>query len=105
MKCSLALVEDIEKHGGEPVMWSTGYTNVFAKRLETGAPFAGEFSGHMFFDDPIIDFDDGVYAGARLLEASATATNPSPSASAMCPTTSIPPKAAPMWAKRSSSSW
>jgi phosphomannomutase len=69
VKCSLALIEDIEKHGGEPVMWRTGYTNVFAKRLETGAPFAGEFSGHMFFDDPIIDFDDGVYAGARLLEA------------------------------------
>jgi phosphomannomutase len=69
VKCSLALVEDIKKHGGDPVMWKTGYTNVFAKRLETGAPFAGEFSGHMFFDDPIIDFDDGVYAGARLLEA------------------------------------
>lgn len=69
VKCSLALAEDIEKHGGEPIMWRTGYTNVFAKRLETGAPFAGEFSGHMFFDDPIIDFDDGIYAGARLLEA------------------------------------
>ncbi len=69
VKCSLALVEDIEKHGGVPIMWKTGYTNVFAKRLETGAPFAGEFSGHIFFDDPIIDFDDGVYAGAKLLEA------------------------------------
>jgi phosphomannomutase/phosphoglucomutase len=62
-------VEDIQKHGGDPIMWRTGYTNVFAKRLETGAPFAGEFSGHMFFDDPIVDFDDGVYAGAKLLEA------------------------------------
>jgi phosphomannomutase len=69
VKCSLALSEDIEAHGGVPVMWRTGYTNVFAKRLETGAPFAGEFSGHIFFDDPIIDFDDGVYAGAKLLEA------------------------------------
>jgi phosphomannomutase len=69
VKCSLALVEDIKKHGGVPIMWRTGYTNIFAKRLETGAPFAGEFSGHMFFDDPIIDFDDGVYAGAKLLEA------------------------------------
>ncbi len=69
VKCSLALKEDVEAHGGVPVMWRTGYTNVFAKRLETGAPFAGEFSGHMFFDDPIIDFDDGVYAGAKLLEA------------------------------------
>ena len=69
VKCSLALQEDIAAHGGQPVMWRTGYTNVFAKRLETGAPFAGEFSGHIFFDDPIIDFDDGVYAGAKLLEA------------------------------------
>ncbi len=69
VKCSLALPEDIEKHGGDPIMWRTGYTNVFAKRLETGAPFAGEFSGHMFFNDPLIDFDDGIYAGARLLEA------------------------------------
>ena len=69
VKCSLALKEDIEKHGGKPVMWRTGYTNVFAKRLETGAPLAGEFSGHIFFNDPIIDFDDGIYAGAKLLEA------------------------------------
>jgi len=69
VKCSLALSEDIEKHGGKPIMWRTGYTNVFAKRLETGAPFAGEFSGHIFFNDPIMDFDDGIYAGAKLLEA------------------------------------
>lgn len=69
VKCSLALQEDIDRHGGQPIMWRTGYTNVFAKRLETGAPFAGEFSGHIFFDDPIVDFDDGIYAGAKLLEA------------------------------------
>ena len=76
VKCSLALPEDIKKQGGEPIMWRTGYTNVFAKRLETGAPFAGEFSGHIFFDDPVIDFDDGIYAGARLLEA--LGDNPTP---------------------------
>jgi phosphomannomutase len=76
VKCSLALIEDIEKHGGKPVMWRTGYTNVFAERLTTHAPFAGEFSGHMFFDDPIIDFDDGIYAGARLLEALADSDAP-----------------------------
>jgi phosphomannomutase len=76
VKCSLALAEDITNHGGTPIMWRTGYTNVFAKRLETGAPFAGEFSGHMFFNDRIVDFDDGIYAGARLLEA--LGDNPSP---------------------------
>ena len=69
VKCSLALIEDIEKHGGTAAMWRTGYTNIYARRLEIGAPFAGEFSGHMFFDDPVIDFDDGIYAGAKLLEA------------------------------------
>ncbi len=69
VKCSRGLIEDITKHGGEPLMWRTGYTNIFAKRLETGAAFAGEYSGHMFFDDPRLDFDDGMYAGARLLRA------------------------------------
>lgn len=69
VKCSVALIEDIEVHGGVPLMWRTGYTNIFAKRLETDAPFAGEFSGHIFFDDPILDFDDGIYSGAKLLEA------------------------------------
>jgi len=69
VKCSRALIEDIAQHGGVPLMWRTGYTNIFAKRLETGAPFAGEYSGHMFFDDPRLDFDDGMYAGARLLRA------------------------------------
>ena len=69
VKCSRALIEDIAAHGGTPMMWKTGYPNIFAKRLESGAPFAGEFSGHMFFDDPRLDFDDGMYAGARLLRA------------------------------------
>ncbi len=69
VKCSRALIEDIAAHGGTPVMWRTGYPNIFAKRQEMGAPFAGEFSGHMFFHDPRIDFDDGMYAGARLLRA------------------------------------
>jgi phosphomannomutase len=76
VKCSRALIEDIAAHGGEPVMWRTGYTNIFAKRLETGAGFAGEFSGHMFFNDPQINFDDGMYAGARLLQA--LGSDPSP---------------------------
>jgi phosphomannomutase len=69
VKCGRALIQDIEQHGGTPVMWRTGYTNIFAKRLETGAAFAGEYSGHMFFDDPMINFDDGTYAGARLIQA------------------------------------
>lgn len=69
VKCGRALIQDIEQHGGTPVMWKTGYTNIFAKRLEINARFAGEYSGHMFFDDPRLNFDDGTYAGARLIEA------------------------------------
>jgi phosphomannomutase len=68
VKCGMALIEDIAKHGGNGVMWKTGYTNIFAKRAETGAPLAGEFSGHIFFNDPLISFDDGIYAGARMLQ-------------------------------------
>ena len=76
VKCSRALIEDIAKHGGTPIMWKTGYTNIFAKRLESGAGFAGEFSGHMFFADPQINFDDGTYAGARLIQALAADPRP-----------------------------
>jgi phosphomannomutase len=76
VKCSRGLIEWIESRGGNPVMWRTGYTNIFAKRLETGAPFAGEYSGHMFFDDPRLDFDDGTYAGARMLRALASDPRP-----------------------------
>ncbi len=67
VKCGLGLIEDIAKHGGKGVMWKTGYTNIFAKRAETGAPLAGEYSGHIFFNDPLISFDDGLYGGARML--------------------------------------
>lgn len=76
VKCGRALIEDITQHGGTPVMWKTGYTNIFAKRLEINAGFAGEYSGHMFFDDPRLNFDDGTYAGARLIEALAADPRP-----------------------------
>ena len=76
VKCGRALIEDIKKHGGTPVMWKTGYTNIFAKRLEIDAGFAGEYSGHMFFDDDRLNFDDGTYAGARLIEALAADPRP-----------------------------
>jgi phosphomannomutase/phosphoglucomutase len=49
-------------------MWKTGHSLVKAKLRETGAPLAGEMSGHMFFKERWYGFDDGLYAGARLLE-------------------------------------
>jgi phosphomannomutase/phosphoglucomutase len=49
-------------------MWRTGHSLIKAKLKESGAPFAGEMSGHLFFNDRWPGFDDGLYAGARLLE-------------------------------------
>jgi phosphomannomutase/phosphoglucomutase len=58
----------IERHGGAPLMWKTGHSLIKAKMKETGALLAGEMSGHTFFKERWFGFDDGVYAGARLLE-------------------------------------
>ncbi|MBI5329218.1 MAG: phosphomannomutase/phosphoglucomutase [Betaproteobacteria bacterium] len=58
----------IRNHGGEPLLWKTGHSLVKAKMRETGAALAGEMSGHVFFQERWYGFDDGLYAGARLLE-------------------------------------
>ncbi len=68
VKCSRLLGEDIRRAGGRALMWKTGHSLVKAKLKETGAPLAGEMSGHIFFKERWYGFDDGLYAGARLLE-------------------------------------
>jgi phosphomannomutase/phosphoglucomutase len=68
VKCTRQLFPWIRAHGGEPLLWKTGHSLVKAKLRETGAPLAGEMSGHMFFKERWYGFDDGLYAGARLLE-------------------------------------
>jgi phosphomannomutase / phosphoglucomutase len=68
VKCTRQLFPWIRAHGGEPLLWKTGHSLVKAKLKETGAPLAGEMSGHMFFKERWYGFDDGLYAGARLLE-------------------------------------
>lgn len=68
VKCSRKLGLFIAKHGGQPLMWKTGHSLVKAKLKETGAPLAGEMSGHIFFKDRWYGFDDGLYTAARLLE-------------------------------------
>ncbi|MBL8395880.1 MAG: phosphomannomutase/phosphoglucomutase [Candidatus Accumulibacter sp.] len=68
VKCTRRLAPWIRQHGGEPMMWKTGHALVKAKLKETGAPLAGEMSGHVFFKERWFGFDDGLYAGARLLE-------------------------------------
>ena len=68
VKCTRQLFGWIRDHGGEPVLWKTGHSLIKAKLKETGAPLAGEMSGHNFFKERWYGFDDGLYAGARLLE-------------------------------------
>jgi phosphomannomutase / phosphoglucomutase len=67
----------IERHGGKPLLWKTGHSLIKAKMKETGAALAGEMSGHTFFGERWYGFDDGLYAGARLLEILAREPNPS----------------------------
>jgi len=68
VKCSRNLATEIEAAGGKATMWRTGHSFIKAKLRETGAALAGEMSGHIFIKDRWYGFDDGVYAGARLLE-------------------------------------
>ncbi|HUQ29628.1 MAG TPA: phosphomannomutase/phosphoglucomutase [Usitatibacter sp.] len=68
VKCTRNLFPWIRKHGGKPLMWKTGHSLLKAKLKETGAPLGGEMSGHVFFKDRWYGFDDGLYAGARMLE-------------------------------------
>ncbi len=77
VKCTRMLAPWIRKHGGKPTMWRTGHSLIKAKLKETGAPFAGEMSGHFFFNDRWPGFDDGLYAGARLLEILSRHSDPS----------------------------
>ncbi|HDR8947779.1 TPA: phosphomannomutase/phosphoglucomutase, partial [Burkholderia vietnamiensis] len=77
VKCTRHLAQWVKEKGGEPLMWKTGHSLVKAKLRETGAPLAGEMSGHVFFKDRWYGFDDGLYTGARLLEILAKTADPS----------------------------
>jgi phosphomannomutase len=77
VKCSQRLAQDIRAHGGVPLMWKTGHSLVKAKLKETGAPIAGEMSGHIFFGERWYGFDDATYTAARLLEILSRSADPS----------------------------
>ncbi len=68
VKCSRHLANVILSNGGRPLMWKSGHSNLKSKMRETHALLAGEFSGHIMFSERWYGFDDGLYAGARLLE-------------------------------------
>ncbi|MES2360719.1 MAG: phosphomannomutase/phosphoglucomutase [Pseudomonadota bacterium] len=68
VKCSQRLAPAIEAAGGVPLMYKTGHSLIKAKMKEINSPLGGEMSGHIFFKERWYGFDDGTYAGARLLE-------------------------------------
>ncbi|NPV91330.1 MAG: phosphomannomutase/phosphoglucomutase [Firmicutes bacterium] len=67
VKCSQALVDEVERLGGKPFFYKTGHSLIKAKMKEIGAVFTGEMSGHIFFADEFFGFDDAFYAAGRLL--------------------------------------
>lgn len=77
VKCSRHVASHIRAHGGRPTMWRTGHSLIKAKLKESGAPLAGEMSGHVFFKERWYGFDDGLYTGARLLEILSRHADPS----------------------------
>ncbi len=76
VKCSRHVTTSVQEAGGKPLMWRTGHSLIKAKLAETGAPLAGEMSGHIFFKERWYGFDDGLYTGARLLEILSRADDP-----------------------------
>lgn len=67
VKCTQQLPKAIIRFGGKPLMCRTGHSFVKRALKETGAPLAGEMSGHLFFNDNWFGFDDAIFAGARLI--------------------------------------
>ena len=98
VKCSQALPDAIAQAGGVPVMWKTGHSLIKEKMRETGAPMAGEMSGHMFFKEGFYGHDDALYGAARLLRIVADA---GPRAWPSCWPTSRTSSPRPRFASRS----
>jgi phosphomannomutase/phosphoglucomutase len=76
VKASQNLYDDIARHGGKPVMWKAGHSLIKQKMKEESAEVAGEMSGHIFFADRYLGFDDAIYASARLFEILAHSDRP-----------------------------
>ncbi len=91
VKCSQRLPVAIREAGGVPLMWKTGHSLIKAKLKETGAPLAGEMSGHIFFGERWYGFDDAMYTAARLLEILSRSDDPSAVLDAL-PTSSRTPE-------------
>jgi phosphomannomutase/phosphoglucomutase len=96
VKCTRHVALAVAAAGGKPLMWRTGHSLIKSKLVETGAPLAGEMSGHIFFKERWYGFDDGLYAGARLLEILSRSANPSEVLEALPDALSTPELKLPM---------
>jgi phosphomannomutase/phosphoglucomutase len=76
VKSSQVLVDDITKHGGQPIMWKTGHSHLKRKMREDGILLGGEVSGHMFFGEDWYGVDDGILASCRFLQLVAAGSKP-----------------------------
>jgi len=76
VKCSQLLYDELKRLGGNPVMYKTGHSLIKAKMKEEHAELAGEMSGHMFFADRYLGYDDAIYAACRLIEIVARSGRP-----------------------------
>ncbi|HEY7585839.1 MAG TPA: phosphomannomutase/phosphoglucomutase [Candidatus Deferrimicrobiaceae bacterium] len=76
VKASQNLYDDVARHGGRPVMWKAGHSLIKQKMKEELAEVAGEMSGHIFFSDRYLGFDDAIYASLRLFELLAASDRP-----------------------------
>jgi len=92
VKASQSLYDDIQRHGGRPIMWKTGHSLIKAKMKAESAVLAGEMSGHMFFADRYFGYDDAIYASCRLIEILAKTGKPLSSLIADLPATSVTPE-------------
>jgi phosphomannomutase/phosphoglucomutase len=76
VKCSQLLYDELARLGGNPIMYKTGHSLIKAKMKEEHAELAGEMSGHMFFADRYLGYDDAIYAACRLIEIVAASGMP-----------------------------
>ncbi|MGH7399449.1 MAG: phosphomannomutase/phosphoglucomutase [Candidatus Rokuibacteriota bacterium] len=76
VKSSQVLVDDVKKHGGQPIMWKTGHSHLKRKMREDGILLGGEVSGHMFFAEDWYGVDDGILASCRFLQLVAAGSQP-----------------------------
>lgn len=90
VKCSQRLAPAIEAAGGKPMIYKTGHSLIKAKMKEIDSPLGGEMSGHIFFKERWFGFDDGTYAGCRLLEILSKTSNASDTLNALPTSFSTP---------------